>query len=79
MGLFRSLILRFVSEETAAAMEAESREWILGCKECPREISVWDLGGIRYKAKGTRTFRARCPQCGRRTSHRMQRRPGVAQ
>jgi rRNA maturation endonuclease Nob1 len=75
MSLIRRLIFAFVSKERAAAMEAESREWILRCEACPREISVWDLGGLRYKASGHPKHRAPCPHCGKKTWHRMTRRP----
>ena len=47
----------------ADAMEAESREWVSDCV-CGRTFSVWDVGGIRFKAKGSPKQRLRCPDCG---------------
>ncbi len=47
MPLLRSLILKFVSTETAKKMEAESRGWKLKCK-CGHETDYWEIGGIRY-------------------------------
>lgn len=46
----------------ADSMEAESRSWMVRCS-CGFERSIWDLGGIRWKAKGNpRRFLA-CPHC----------------
>lgn len=45
------------------AMEAESREWLVRCPACGAEPSVWELGGIRYKARGTKKQFRRCPAC----------------
>ena len=48
-----------------ARVEAESRTWFL---RCPRgwEISVWDAGGLRYKATRTRKKSlGRRPRCNR--------------
>ena len=60
---------RLLPRAWAASMEAESREWMVRCPSCGYERSVWDSGGIRWKASGTsRQFR-RCPNCGRRGWH----------
>lgn len=49
----------------AAEMESESRSWMIRC-ECGFEQSVWDSGGIRWKAKGSpRQFRL-CRSCGKK-------------
>jgi hypothetical protein len=49
-----------------AAMEAESRTWRMKCVHCDNQFSVWDIGGIRFKAAGTPKRYAACPACGRR-------------
>jgi hypothetical protein len=67
MSLLRKMILSFVSRERAAAMEKESRAWILHCEACGHEVSVWDLGGLRYGARGTPRHFGRCPGCRRRS------------
>ncbi|WP_232667035.1 hypothetical protein [Pseudonocardia sp. TRM90224] len=46
----------------SAAIEAESREWRTSC-ECGHEFSVWDAGGVRFKAAGSPTVAIRCPSC----------------
>jgi DNA-directed RNA polymerase subunit RPC12/RpoP len=50
-----------------AALEAESRTWLLRCPHCGHEYSLWDIGGIRYKAAGNPRRYAACPQCGQRS------------
>jgi DNA-directed RNA polymerase subunit RPC12/RpoP len=54
-----------------AAMEAESRAWMVQCPHCGAERSVWETGGIRYRAAGTSRRYMRCPACGRRGWHRI--------
>ena len=50
----------------AESMEADSRRWMMRC-QCGFAQSIWELGGIRWKATGNpRSFR-KCPQCGQRT------------
>lgn len=66
----RGFILRFMSAKTRLAAETESRAWIATCGQCGRQRSVWDLGGLRYKAKGEPKIRVACEQCGH---HGMQR------
>ncbi len=46
-----------------AAMEAESREWLVRCPACGFERTVAEMGGTRYKARGTKKSFLRCPQC----------------
>lgn len=61
----QKLFTRLVSPAGAARMEAESRTWIAQCPKCGFERSVWDVGGVRYKAAGTSWWFMRCPHCGR--------------
>jgi DNA-directed RNA polymerase subunit RPC12/RpoP len=48
-------------------VEKESHEWMVECQKCSRRISVWELGGIRFKASGTKWRYAKCGKCGVRT------------
>ena len=57
----------------AAAFEAESRQWMVQCPKCHHEISVWEAGGIRYKARGTVRRLGRCSRCGERSMLRIYR------
>jgi hypothetical protein len=59
----------------AEEMRAESEQWMLRC-DCGFERSVWEIGGIRWKASGNpRTWSwLRCPRCGKFTVHTLQKR-----
>ena len=50
-----------------AAMEADSRMWRLDC-ECGYATSIWEMGGIRYKAIGNPWIAACCAKCGKVTT-----------
>lgn len=65
------LITRLVGPETAAAMEAHSRAWLVRCSKCGHERSIWELGGIRYRAVGEPRTLLRCPACGERGWHQI--------
>lgn len=68
MNTFQKFITSIVSRETAAAMEAESRQWMVRCS-CGHATSIWDIGGIRYKGGGKPRRLMRCPKCGERSWH----------
>jgi hypothetical protein len=65
LSRFQQLISKIVPRSWASSMEAESRAWIVGCPACCFERSIWDLGGIRWKATGSKRILARCPNCGK--------------
>jgi hypothetical protein len=58
----------------AESMEADSRRWMMRCR-CGFARSIWDLGGIRWKATGNPRQYRRCPQCGQRSWHIISRDP----
>ena len=64
MSFLRRFFTR-VSPELARKMESESRRWMMQCQSCGHEVSVWDAGGIRYKARGTVRRLARCSRCNK--------------
>ncbi len=65
MGLIQRLILKLMPASKRQAIEAESRAWILKCDICGSERSVWDMGGIRWKASGSPRERVKCVTCGK--------------
>jgi len=71
MSGMQRFFTRFAGAETAAAMEAHSRAWLVQCTHCGFERSIWDLGGIRYKAAGKPRMLMRCGKCGRRGWHKV--------
>lgn len=70
------LFLRLLGPEAAAAAEAESRAWLLVCPHCGLTRSVWEMGGIRYRASGATSRRLlHCPKCGQTGWHRVVKGP----
>ncbi|MGD9116923.1 MAG: hypothetical protein PVJ61_07105 [Dehalococcoidia bacterium] len=70
MTFIQRLITKILPGKLAKSMEAESRAWMMRCP-CGHEISVWEAGGVRYKAAGKSLRLRRCEQCGRATWHRL--------
>ncbi len=59
----------------AEAMRAESESWMLVCTSCGHERSVWDAGGIRWKARSVgKRMAQRCPGCGKNGWARLEKR-----
>ena len=67
-------LISMISPRLASSMEAESRQWMMQCPGCGHEVSVWDSGGIRYKASGTVWRLGRCSQCRKMGMLRVYRR-----
>ena len=42
-------VAALLAKAWADALRAESERWILTCKVCGTQRSVWDSGGVRYK------------------------------
>ena len=68
-------IQRFAAWLFGPGVERESREWMVECGHCHHTDSVWDLGGIRYKASGTKRSGGLCRKCGRFSMRRVYRSP----
>lgn len=58
-------LVKWLPNRWAASVEAESRRWFLRCTACGRERSLWEAGGVRWKASGTKNILARCTDCNR--------------
>jgi hypothetical protein len=74
MSFIQKLLLAVLPGASAKSMEAESREWIYTCP-CGHTCSVWDLGGVRWKAAGTPGRVMKCPRCGKITWQTLSRTP----
>ena len=64
MSLTQRILKAIFPARLWAAMEAESRSLVMRCP-CGHETSIWDMGGIRYKAAGEPTKAGRCGACGK--------------
>ncbi|GAB4578683.1 MAG: hypothetical protein Fur0022_14190 [Anaerolineales bacterium] len=64
MTLIQKIILSIFPKSWAADIEADSRRWVLTCPKCGHVQSVWEIGGVRFKAvsKGKWTG-IRCLNC----------------
>jgi RNase P subunit RPR2 len=70
----RDIILRFMPKPMKTEAEDESRHWVTTCPRCQQPFSVWDTGGVRYKATGgVRITLVRCPHCGKNSFVRFER------
>jgi hypothetical protein len=58
----------------AESMEANSRAWKMRCR-CGFAQSIWESGGIRWKAAGNPRRYRRCPKCGQRSWQTISRDP----
>jgi hypothetical protein len=52
--------------------QIESEDWMVRCT-CGKVRSVWELGGVRFKAKGNPHRLLKCPACGETTWHSVYR------
>ena len=64
MSSLQKLVVALLPGKWAASLESESRTWIMRCSSCGLERSVWEAGGIRWKAAGTARRYLFCPKCG---------------
>ena len=69
MSTIQKFFLAVFPAKWAQSMEAESRAWIVKCPSCSHERSIWELGGIRWKATGSPKTYMKCPQCGQTGWH----------
>jgi hypothetical protein len=65
MSAFQWLTKQFVPAQTYAAMEAESRQWVMECP-CGHVTSIWEMGGVRYRAAGEPVRAGWCAGCRKR-------------
>lgn len=64
MGKLQNMLTAVLPDAWMAAMETESREWAMRCP-CGHETTVWEMGGIRFKAAGNPRRVGMCAACGR--------------
>jgi hypothetical protein len=60
------LVSGLVPRTCGASMEAESHTWLVRCLSCGFERSIWELGGVPWKASGTSWTWSRRPNCTKR-------------
>lgn len=66
MKALQSIVRYIVSDRVFEEMKAETEEWFLECLTCGFKRSVWEAGGIKYKATVRRKLTIGiCPECNR--------------
>jgi hypothetical protein len=73
MTFIQRFLIAILPPAWAEDMRRESLDWMLRCT-CGFERSIWEAGGVRWKAKGNPRRLGLCPQCGQRTWHTVYRR-----
>ena len=76
MTYIQQFLTAVLPKEWAEDMRAESLTWIMRCS-CGFERSIWESGGIRWKASGSPQRLSVCPGCGQLTKHTMYRKSEV--
>ncbi|MBX3419729.1 MAG: hypothetical protein KF851_19200 [Pirellulaceae bacterium] len=72
MSFTQRFFTAILPKRWAEDMRAESLAWMMRCP-CGFERSVWEMGGIRWKARGNPKRLITCPKCGQRTWHSVYR------
>ena len=65
----QKFFIRIFPKRWAESMESDSRRWMMQCPNCGFERSIWDMGGIRWKASGNPRSYLKCPNCGQAAWH----------
>ncbi len=72
MSGIQKLIRFFTPRYVFHEIERESRQWVFHC-DCGRDFSVWEIGGVRYRARGNPVKLVRCPGCQALKARRLSR------
>ena len=72
MSAVQRVFTAILPRRWAQAVEAESRAWLVACP-CGCSRSVWEMGGIRFKAPGEPLRLMRCPRCHEASWHSIYR------
>ena len=72
-GTLQKFLKAILPDSLADSVESESRAWIMRCPE-GHEQSVWEAGGVRWKASGEPRLMAPCADCGKTVWHTVSKR-----
>jgi hypothetical protein len=59
----QKIVKFFTSASLFEKMMEDSKRYRFTCSNCEKESSIWDIGGIRYKATKKARAGAWCPHC----------------
>jgi hypothetical protein len=63
MACLAQRVVKLLPPAWQSSIEKESRDWVMRCP-CGHETSVWEQGGVRFKAAGNPLRSGRCGKCG---------------
>lgn len=69
----QNFLRRILPQTWFAAIERETKQWEVACP-CGERRSLWEMGGVRYKARGNPKRRLHCLACNEMTWHRIRKR-----
>lgn len=74
MSFWQKLIQRMLPKAWAQDIERESRSWIMTCNTCGTSRSIWEAGGVRYKAASAgKVTLVYCPTCQKLRAMRIEK------
>lgn len=79
MTAIQKFFMKILPKHWAEDLRAKSEHWKIRCTSCGFSRSIWEAGGIRWKAasKGKRTF-VLCPGCRQLTGAAIEYDPNPA-
>jgi DNA-directed RNA polymerase subunit RPC12/RpoP len=72
MSLIQRMMMAILPKTWAEDMRRDSLRWHIICTDCGHKRSIWEIGGIRWKAVGNSRTYFRCVQCGKHTWQRLE-------
>lgn len=70
LSIAQKMVKFFSSASLFEKMMEDSKRYRFTCR-CGKESSIWDIGGIRYKAVGKPTTGVKCPHCRKFGMHKI--------
>jgi len=64
MSRLQQFILGVMPTAWRESAIAESKLWMVECPICRHERTYWEMGGLRWKGRGSPRIRGTCPACG---------------
>lgn len=64
LSITQKIVKFFFSDSGFKKIMDESKRYRFDCS-CGKTSSIWDIGGIRYKAYGKPITLVKCPHCGK--------------
>ena len=61
-----TVIQRLFTAVFGPDVERDTRQWRIECPQCGHNADLWERGGVRYKASGTKWTLGQCSACGHR-------------